>query len=487
MLGTKVTTSSHYPHVPAYIQPFPSSLPPEDVEYLIMKGVFDLPDVRLRNELLVTFVRNVYPYLPLLDLRVFLKAIEDDGKSSRVSLLLFHAVMFSSAAFIDPTNRHILKKESRQAFYEKAKMLYNFDTETDPIVLIQTTLLLTYWYEAPDDPKDARYWLEIGISIATSIGLHCEPDPELPPTLQYLRKRLWWCLYTRDRLVSFTLRQAPIIGIEAEDTIPLPVMEDFPFFDLSHSGGVRVRQSAQYQRQCARIFIQKSKLCIIVSQIIGLARAKSPSARSESADICDMQLDSWYESLPMDVKYCPPTSLDVSEAAKSLLAYQAWLQILFLAAKSLLGRINPSSNARIDLQGTSPPSSQNFADTRIQHTTQAITSIAESLDSTDSIQCLPTTAVALLLPVIKVHILNIRSGHSDRWMAGFRSFHCCLNVLGKLGKTYMIAESVAQFLKLTITGNNSLGCEAVDIRSKTPRLFAEVLTQTELCMLFTIK
>ena len=36
--------------------------------------------------------------------------------------------------------------------------------ERDRIVLIQTVLLMTYWHENQDDPKDFRHWLEIALS-----------------------------------------------------------------------------------------------------------------------------------------------------------------------------------------------------------------------------------------------------------------------------------------------------------------------------------
>jgi hypothetical protein len=111
--------------LPAYIADLPY-LPFEDVQYLAAKDVFEFPDVTLRNELLKTFVHNVYPYIPLLDLRPFLGAIACNDGSKPVSLLLFHAVMFSSTAFIEPEHLHragyTSRKAARQEFYQKARV-----------------------------------------------------------------------------------------------------------------------------------------------------------------------------------------------------------------------------------------------------------------------------------------------------------------------------------------------------------------------------
>ena len=127
VLGVKVLDPLQCPDLrPAYTTEIPDSVPSEDMEYLVGKGVFDVPNMALRNELLVTFVHNVHPYMPLLDISPFVEAIESNGQRGKVSLLLFHAVMFSSAAFIEPGNRDadwlVSRKQSRQGFYEKAKV-----------------------------------------------------------------------------------------------------------------------------------------------------------------------------------------------------------------------------------------------------------------------------------------------------------------------------------------------------------------------------
>ncbi|KAJ5817121.1 fungal-specific transcription factor domain-containing protein [Penicillium robsamsonii] len=493
ILGTKILEPVRCSSLlPAYITEIPDLTPPEDIAYLVRKGVFDIPDVALRNELLVTFVRNVHPYMPLLDISPFIDAIESNGRRGKVSLLLFHAVMFSSAAFIEPGNRNsdwlVSRKQHRQGFYEKAKILYNFDIETDRIVLIQVALLLTYWHEAPDDPKDARYWLEIGLSCAITIGLNCEPDPTLTPAMQRLRRRLWWCLYTRDQLVAFTLRQLPMIRGDVQN-LSLLTLNDFEFLDPIRSGtdvtnhlGFKMARSTHYQKQWSQIFIEKTKFCTIISHVIAVD-CSTMLADCDQLQACDMKLDSWNAALPIGVQYQPPTYLEISEAESSLLAYQAWLRILFLAAKCLLCRLQRPKRGEIISKRALL---LDVADVQTQDTIQGITNITESLDSTDSIHYLPTTAVALLLPVVTIHVLNIRSGNTDLWTAGFRSFHCCLKALKRMGKIYMIAETVAHFLESAICGD-SLGHKVIEIWPRAPWLFEKVLTNNELrCLRRTI-
>lgn len=110
--------------LPPYIKIPDHDIPLEDIQHLDDDGVFTFPDAELRNELLKTFVLNVYPYMPLLDLEEFLQAIAINNGNSTVSLLLFHAVMFSGATFIEPEHLYRAgyssQKEARREYFRKA-------------------------------------------------------------------------------------------------------------------------------------------------------------------------------------------------------------------------------------------------------------------------------------------------------------------------------------------------------------------------------
>jgi hypothetical protein len=87
----------------------------------------------LCRELLRAFVESVYPFLPVLDLASFLRAVISQGEandddSQPVSLLLFHAVMFSATAFVDLKHLHnagyATRKDAREQFYLRARVRY---------------------------------------------------------------------------------------------------------------------------------------------------------------------------------------------------------------------------------------------------------------------------------------------------------------------------------------------------------------------------
>ena len=59
-----------------------------------------MPDDGLRDQLLLSVIIYIYPFLPVLDIQEFLEGVEGkDG--AKVSLILFQAVMFAGTAFVD--------------------------------------------------------------------------------------------------------------------------------------------------------------------------------------------------------------------------------------------------------------------------------------------------------------------------------------------------------------------------------------------------
>ena len=86
--------------LPAYIRPSQRDIEPEELEFLQRRGALSIPDTPLRDQLLLSFILHVHPYLPVLDLQDFVDAVEGRSRSA-VSLILFQAVMFAGTAYVD--------------------------------------------------------------------------------------------------------------------------------------------------------------------------------------------------------------------------------------------------------------------------------------------------------------------------------------------------------------------------------------------------
>lgn len=117
--------------LPGFITPMPA-LNSATMECLYMNGVFSLPSSSLQDALLQTFVECVLPTMPIVESQRILDAIHDQtGNRGTVSLLLFHAIMFSATTFVDAG--HLLdagyssRQEAHEALFQTTRVSYSRD------------------------------------------------------------------------------------------------------------------------------------------------------------------------------------------------------------------------------------------------------------------------------------------------------------------------------------------------------------------------
>lgn len=107
----------------------------------------------------------------ILDLPPIYTAIALRGEGEEpLSLIVVQAIMFASIAYVDIdylTSRGFrTRKAARRVFFNRVRLLYGLECETDRLALLQALMLMTYWYENPDDEKETWYWLGIALSLA---------------------------------------------------------------------------------------------------------------------------------------------------------------------------------------------------------------------------------------------------------------------------------------------------------------------------------
>jgi hypothetical protein len=86
--------------LPVFISPSSRIFDQDEVDFLRGRGAFTMPEPFLQSQLIRGFLLYAYPLNPVLDVQEFLDSVE--GRSTtRVSLLLFHAVMLCGLTFVD--------------------------------------------------------------------------------------------------------------------------------------------------------------------------------------------------------------------------------------------------------------------------------------------------------------------------------------------------------------------------------------------------
>ncbi|CBF84832.1 protein farB [Aspergillus nidulans FGSC A4] len=460
--------------LPDYIRGLPARLQKEDIDYLAMKGALTVPDVTLRNELLKAYIHYVHTYMPLLDLEDFLQTIVQNDGIRRMSLLLFQAVMFAGTAFIDLKHLQAAgypsRKSARKSFFQRARLLYDFDYEVDRISLVQSLLLMTYWYETPDDQKDTWHWMGVSLSLAHTIGLHRDPaNSRMDVRRQRMWKRIWWSTYTRDRLIALGMRR-PMRVKDDDCDVPMLTLDDFEFHPFSPEivsmvGNSEILQSVAHQRELASMFIEKAKLCLCVSHVLSAQYSvlshkfggtmettmmlvpKKSAAETFEVRRCDQELEDWLAHLPSEIQYAPAAPAKLSEAQEVLHSHRALLKMVYLTTSSALHRPQVLPAVPFPSMDTEL---QDMSRNKVRFAAIEITNIAQDLHSLDLTRYFPTTGVTVLLPAVIIHLLDIKSSDQNVRMTSLQRFYQCMRILQRLREIYASADFATSFLEAAI-------------------------------------
>ncbi|PNY29426.1 Cutinase transcription factor 1 beta [Tolypocladium capitatum] len=493
--------------LPPFVRPLPAKIAPDDVHYLHAKGALTLPSVPLQNALLQAYVEYVHPYMPLMDLHEFLGIVgRRDGLNGQASLLLYQAVMFSATAFADMGHLreagYATRKAARKAFFQKTRLLYDFDYESDRLVLVQALMLMTYWYETPDDQKDTWHWMGIAISLAHTIGLHRNPEAtSMSVSKQRLWKRIWWSCFMRDRLIALGMRRPMRIKDEDFD-VPMLVESDFEIQALADSNTVIPREctlvrDVAMQRELAAMCVAKADLCVCIGHMLKvqysvLIRDKMkpenttnstmmlfPNKQLDNAEgvgAVDLELAAWAHALPDCCRHRPLSPLDVEDGRSTMAVQRTLLHMVYHTAISALHRPQflPSSPSQAP---TTSRQAQDMSRLRVRDAASQITRMATELHHLRLERYLPTTGVTVILPAMIIHLLEMKNQAPQTRERSTRGFRQCMRVMEKLREMYAAADYATGFLdaalrKAAIDINGNVGESTLAMIEHTPAEFS---------------
>ncbi|KAJ5132052.1 fungal-specific transcription factor domain-containing protein [Penicillium atrosanguineum] len=135
------------------------------------EGAFDLPSGDISAALLNAFFQHPFPSLSVIERSDFMKSIE----TGTVSHLLLNAIYMVATIYcpdsvIDEAG-FATRYVASLTFYNRAKDIYDTGYETDAVVVIQATFLLSHWWSDPLEQKDPWYWLGITAGMAQLLGM----------------------------------------------------------------------------------------------------------------------------------------------------------------------------------------------------------------------------------------------------------------------------------------------------------------------------
>lgn len=378
-----------------------AALSPEDLEYLKLKGCFNLP--ANSDDLITAYFRFVHPIFPVIDGPSFLRDYAEGGLC-KMNLLLIWAMFSVSSSYVSSYS----SRDVKASFVTRSKALFDLGGENDKVVLIQSALLLSFWFDDAEDIKQSWYWSGIAFGIAQTLGLHRLPvpdAPQIPNAENDILKNLWHCCMLRDSWLSHGMGR-PLRLDEATCSATLVPTADCRFRDMQFQG------SGMYSEGEAEGFEKMWRSSITAAHI--LRQCQSPSAKP--AHLSTLAL-------------CLRDSLQAQqETIGSSLLLQLCSSHLRLCQNAAVVAISRLSS---DIEMT-------------EAAVGGIVAVIESYYDKSTVAYVPPDVVPLIVPAMLTSISALKSAELHNKELGERRLSSCFRFLEDIEKTYPAASIVRQ-------------------------------------------
>ncbi|KIW12682.1 hypothetical protein PV08_09960 [Exophiala spinifera] len=447
--------------LPEFIAPLPESIDQNVLRLLHESGAISIPPKSIVDELLRGFVCYVYPLLPIVDLGSFIDAMSGTNENT-ISLLLFQAVMMAGAAFADLSHMQYVDFQSstdnQRMFFERVKLLYELDVESNPTTMVQALLLITYWHSQLNDIKGRVYWLNIALSLACGIGLHIPSHYSDQPEQSRFRRRLWGCCIVRSQLLSLTERRQvspPSFATDCE----VMQLDDWDDIALTRALTKYCPSGCDLDVSLVgRLFIQQVKLCVIISRVLesqyelsGVRRIDSsdahmmliPKAKAPSVAVVarDQELREWYtETSSLTTAF----GQDHRSNGALLGVHSAALEMLYWTTLSAAHRPHLLHEHHTD---SATGALQEYSCLTVQSAARRVTEIGKTLEDSNLVQFLPPLAVGAFIVTSIQHLKDAMSTEPERRGTGSLYLGQTLQVFTALRKRYLSVDTAIDFIE----------------------------------------
>ncbi|KAK4936375.1 hypothetical protein LTR10_022749 [Elasticomyces elasticus] len=344
--------------------------------------------------------------MPVVDLEDILGAIDGKQEAPKISLTLFQAIMFAGTAFVDLqlllNAGYNDRRSARGDYFQKVKLLYDFDWDVDRIPLIQSLLLGNYWIISASMRRPMRLKdEEINLSPLT---LHDFETQLIATDIPALRD----CPFITDTAIRKNLAQICTANIGICLCIGR-IMKSL--YQLRVFGGSTAEATMLYKPRMSQI-------------------------NPEQVSILQDDLDHWCKDLPNSCLLLSTASSNLHNKFTEdvLFLHKAFLQMTYLMAVETLNR----PQVLLGKPSTAPASKANSAIEKIAETTQW-------LQERNLIKFLQPLAVSFMLFSLASFLVDIKTKGKELQDLPSRQFHTCIRALWQLRETWPIADS-ASFL-----------------------------------------
>lgn len=486
--------------LPDFIAPIPADMDIEDLDFLAQKGAFAIPEPELRNEILRSYMFSVQPFMPILDRAAVLDSIlNEPDDDNRISILLFQAIMFAGLASLDLPSVYALgfesTKHAREVFFHRVRLLYEFGVEPNDQIVIQSLLLISSWYDRRNQRRDTWHWTGLALSVAQTMGLHREPTSRCgSERTQHLRRRMWWSLYIRDRLLALGTRRPMRIRDDSFNVVML-TLDDFDVHLACGSEyGRSLTTDLEETSRTALMCIELAKLSICIGHVLSsqyttlrtqpdvphimaVVPQGEESHTPRELEECDREINEWFQALGLIFsRPCPPLGHDGLHSCSGV--HMGILNMVHLTLINVLHRTQAVGTLTDSVEAQAV---QRASRSKVKNAACKVTKITYAMLRRDQVRFLGVAGVTALLAACLSHMLDIRLGDEDLRDASIFRFYQSMQVLQSLSGIYTSADSSVSFLasvirKAGISVPAQVPASAPDFMSASTEGFKRLMT-----------
>ncbi|KAL5359060.1 hypothetical protein BJX96DRAFT_174017 [Aspergillus floccosus] len=385
-----------------------------------------------------------------------------------MSLFTFQAMLFASCAFVSSGTIKAAgftdARTARNSLYTRAKLLYDLKCEKDALASAQGAILLTF-QSSSVDLHAGSLWLSIAIENAMVYGAHrFDSDNECDRNDPHrnTRRRVWWSILIRDRILPLGLRRHLQITPRTFDLSLDPITETDLEDEIYHSEVY----DPDTKRLLARVLQVQCELCMVLTNIIMLVYAPKAFGQSSLAEESDLssiirQIEEGRTSLEEWSNYAKAAlapAINTEKAHESVALYFGLAFLYYHAARLALCQFEALALSvhRYHIQG---PQGEVFG--RIQNELEDAISciddtmrrfLARGVAHHLPISTIAYTALPLLLNALDIKLSTSRLQSVTRK----RRFRHYANVMQLYQDRYDGTDSVAMFIQKTLQFASSM-------------------------------
>lgn len=374
---------------------------------------------------MVQYFRLVHPNLPIMFEDAFWRCFDsENGHVNQISLLVLRGMLFTVSCYLDAESLTTLgfssPRDARSTHYRQAKLLFDFDIESDPVANAQACLLLTYQSPSHNKLRINLSWLNHALRyarIARADSYYRFKDEN--PLQAKLLKRIWWSIIFRDRILSLGMRRSLQVHLDSKSiwfdddhALQINDFESELGRSVVHSIETQVRTIGLQTALCKLTIRLATPLRLLYQDELLDDRLETVFASlPESVEAVQESLESlrrWYEET--SEKYPFPVSLD--DVHESLCLYVNMLFILCASATFAL-------NMHLTMIHENLSASRKMIDVGaarqgLQDANDDLTRRLQELIQVKVMKDLPITATPLIGPPLVLQAINLAASRVSR-------------------------------------------------------------------------